>query len=58
MAAGTALGSTAPRRASCWSVRTTIDGPCIVEQSDTTTVIEPDMALTVDMNGNMLVKVK
>ena len=35
-----------------------LDGPAIVEQSDTTTVIEPDMALTVDKNGNLLVKVK
>lgn len=31
-------------------------GPAIVEQSDTTTVIEPDMALTVDRHGNLLVK--
>jgi len=36
----------------------TLDGPAIVEQSDTTTVIEPDMALTVDKHGNLLVKVK
>ena len=36
----------------------TLDGPAIVEQSDTTTVIEPDMTLTVDKNGNLLVKVK
>ena len=36
----------------------TLDGPAIVEQSDTTTVIEPDMALTVDRHGNLLVKVK
>jgi N-methylhydantoinase A len=36
----------------------TLDGPAIIEQSDTTTVIEPDMALTVDKNGNLLVKVK
>ena len=36
----------------------TLDGPAIIEQSDTTTVIEPDMALTVDANGNLLVKVK
>ena len=35
-----------------------LDGPAIVEQSDTTTVIEPDMALTVDRHGNLLVKVK
>lgn len=35
-----------------------LDGPAIVEQSDTTTVIEPDMALTVDPHGNLLVKVK
>ena len=35
-----------------------LDGPAIVEQSDTTTVIEPDMALTVDKNGNLLVKVQ
>ena len=36
----------------------TLDGPAIIEQSDTTTVIEPDMTLTVDKNGNLLVKVK
>ncbi len=36
----------------------TLDGPAIVEQSDTTTVIEPDMAIMVDKNGNLLVKVK
>ena len=34
------------------------DGPAIVEQSDTTTVIEPDMSATVDVHGNLLVKVK
>jgi N-methylhydantoinase A len=34
------------------------DGPAIVEQSDTTTVIEPDMHATVDSHGNLLVKVK
>ena len=36
----------------------TLDGPAIIEQSDTTTVIEPDMTFTVDKNGNLLVKVK
>ncbi|MDE1947830.1 MAG: hydantoinase/oxoprolinase family protein, partial [Burkholderiales bacterium] len=36
----------------------TLDGPAIIEQSDTTTVVEPDMALTVDAQGNLLVKVK
>lgn len=35
----------------------TLAGPAIVEQSDTTTVIEPDMSLVVDKNGNLLVKV-
>jgi N-methylhydantoinase A len=35
-----------------------LDGPAIIEQSDTTTVIEPDMTLTVDAHGNLLVKVK
>ena len=34
------------------------DGPAIVEQRDTTTVIEPDMTATVDAQGNLLVKVK
>jgi N-methylhydantoinase A/oxoprolinase/acetone carboxylase beta subunit len=33
-------------------------GPAIVEQSDTTTVIEPDMSVTVDEHGNLLAKVK
>ena len=35
----------------------TLAGPAIVEQTDTTTVIEPDMSLTVDKHGNLLVKV-
>jgi len=35
-----------------------LDGPAIVEQSDTTTVIEPDMTVSVDKHGNLLVKVK
>ncbi|HSV81726.1 MAG TPA: hydantoinase/oxoprolinase family protein [Ramlibacter sp.] len=35
-----------------------LDGPAIVEQTDTTTVIEPDMTVTVDKHGNLLVKVK
>ncbi|UUZ62754.1 hydantoinase/oxoprolinase family protein [Polaromonas sp. P1-6] len=34
------------------------EGPAIVEQSDTTTVVEPGMDVTVDANGNLLVKVK
>ncbi len=34
------------------------DGPAIVEQSDTTTVVEPDMQVTVDPKGNLLVKVR
>jgi N-methylhydantoinase A len=34
------------------------DGPAIVEQSDTTTVVEPDMKVTVDAKGNLLVKLK
>lgn len=34
------------------------DGPAIIEQSDTTTVIDPDMSLIVDRHGNLLVKVK
>ena len=34
------------------------DGPAIVEQSDTTTVVEPGMGVTVDAQGNLLVKVK
>jgi len=34
------------------------DGPAIVEQSDTTTVVEPGMDVTVDAKGNLLVKVK
>jgi len=36
----------------------TLDGPAVVEQTDTTTVIEPDMSVTVDKNGNLLVKVQ
>lgn len=34
------------------------DGPAIVEQKDTTTVIEPDMSVEVDAHSNLLVKVK
>jgi N-methylhydantoinase A len=34
------------------------DGPAIVEQSDTTTVVEPAMGVVVDSKGNLLVKVK
>jgi N-methylhydantoinase A len=34
------------------------DGPAIVEQKDTTTVIEPDMTVEVDAHSNLLVKVK
>ena len=34
------------------------EGPAIVEQSDTTTVIEPDMDVSVDLKGNLLVKVR
>jgi N-methylhydantoinase A len=33
-----------------------IHGPAIIEQSDTTTVIEPDMGLSVDNQGNLLVR--
>ncbi len=33
------------------------DGPAIIEQSDTTTVVEPGMTVVVDAKGNMLVKV-
>lgn len=34
------------------------DGPAIIEQSDTTTVVEPAMGVVVDSKGNLLVKVK
>lgn len=34
------------------------DGPAIVEQSDTTTVVEPDMSVKVDAKGNLLVTVR
>ena len=34
------------------------DGPAIIEQKDTTTVVEPDMTLVVDPHSNLLVKVK
>ena len=34
------------------------EGPAIIEQKDTTTVVEPDMALVVDAHSNLLVKVK
>jgi N-methylhydantoinase A/oxoprolinase/acetone carboxylase beta subunit len=35
-----------------------LDGPAIIEQKDTTTVVEPDMTLVVDPHSNLLVKVK
>ena len=34
------------------------DGPAIIEQSDTTTVVEPGMDVVIDPKGNMLVTVK
>jgi N-methylhydantoinase A len=34
------------------------DGPAVVEQSDTTTLVEPDMHVRVDPAGNLLVGVK
>ena len=34
------------------------DGPAIVEQNDTTTVVEPGMVTRVDAFGNLLVEVK
>jgi len=36
----------------------TLEGPAIIEQSDSTTVLEPDMTLTVNAHGDLLVKVK
>jgi len=36
----------------------TFDGPAIIEQKDTTTVVEPDMHVVVDSHSNLLVKVK
>jgi N-methylhydantoinase A/oxoprolinase/acetone carboxylase beta subunit len=34
------------------------EGPAIVEQNDTTTVVEPGMVTRVDDHGNLLVEVK
>ena len=34
------------------------EGPAIVEQNDTTTVVEPGMVTRVDAYGNLLVEVK
>jgi N-methylhydantoinase A len=34
------------------------EGPAVIEQSDTTTLVEPDMLVTVDAAGNLLVGVK
>ena len=34
------------------------DGPAVIEQSDTTTVVEPDMRLSVDRFGNLLIEVR
>jgi N-methylhydantoinase A len=36
----------------------TLRGPAIIEQSDTTTVVEPGMRLRVDARGNLLVEVR
>ena len=36
---------------------TEFDGPAIVEQLDTTTVIEPDCRVTVDSDGNLIIMV-
>jgi N-methylhydantoinase A len=36
---------------------TTVSGPAIVEQSDTTTVVEPGMSLRVDRFNNLIVEV-
>jgi N-methylhydantoinase A len=36
----------------------TIAGPAIIDQADTTTVVEPDLVLTVDDAGNLLVRAK
>ena len=34
------------------------EGPAIVEQNDTTTVVEPGMVTRVDAYGNLMVEVK
>ena len=34
------------------------EGPAVVEQSDTTTLVEPDMSVKVDAAGNLVVEVK
>jgi N-methylhydantoinase A len=34
------------------------EGPAVIEQSDTTTLVEPDMHVRVDADGNLLVGVK
>jgi N-methylhydantoinase A len=36
----------------------TFHGPAIVEQLDTTTVVEPEMTATVDEYGNLLLEVE
>lgn len=36
----------------------TLDGPAVIEQSDTTTIVEPGMVLSVDACGNLLVRMK
>ena len=37
---------------------TSLDGPAIIEQLDTTTVVEPDMTLKVDSFNNLLIRLK
>ncbi len=39
------------------SLGTKFNGPAIIEQGDTTTIIEPDMRAEVDEYGNILVEV-
>jgi len=35
-----------------------VEGPAVIEQADTTSVVEPDMRLVVDASGNLLVEIR
>ena len=39
-------------------VHTTIEGPAIIEQDDTTTVVEPDMVMYVDDFSNLIIRAR
>lgn len=55
---GTAWQETPIYRRSVLAPGHTLTGPAIIDQADTTTVVEPGMILTVDTAGNLLVRAR